>query len=113
MEQLTETTHHRNDLQRKVMSNPNHRDGQQPPLPNPDILTSWAVELGRLATTIEQEISSQNFTPSVISSITAITPIVQLLSESLFAVVMNGIVWSKEIDEQAPLQLEYSHPGYL
>ena len=113
MEQLTETTHHRNDLQRKVMSNPNHRDGQQSPLPNPDILTSWAVELGRLATNIEQEISSQNFTPSVTSSITAITSIVQLLSESLFAVVMNGIVWSKEIDEQAPLQLEYSHPGYL
>ena len=95
------------------MSNPNHRDGQQPPLPNPDILTSWAAELGRLATNIEQEISSQNFTPSVISSITAITPIVQLLSESLFAVVMNGIVWSKETDEQCPLPLEYSHPGYL
>ena len=113
MEQLTETTHHWNDLQRKVMSNPNQPDGQQPPFPNPDILTSWAVELGRLATNIEQEISSQNFTPSVISSITAITPIVQLLSESLFAVVMNGIVWSKETDEQSPLPLEYIPPGYL
>ena len=113
MEQLTETTHHWNDLQRKVMSNPNQPDGQQPPFPNPDILTSWAVELGRLATNIEQEISSQNFTPSVISSITAITPIVQLLSESLFAVVMNGIVWLKETDEQSPLPLEYIPPGYL
>ena len=113
MEQLTETTHHWNDLQRKVMSNPNQPDGQQPPFPNPDILTSWAVELGRLATNIEQEISSQNFTPSVISSITAITPIVQLLSESLFAVVMNGIVWSNETDEQSPLPLEYIPPGYL
>ena len=113
MEQLTETTHHWNDLQRKVMSKPNQPDGQQPPFPNPDILTSWAVELGRLATNIEQEISSQNFTPSVISSITAITPIVQLLSESLFAVVMNGIVWSKETDEQSPLPLEYIPPGYL
>jgi len=113
MEQLTETTHHWNDLQRKVMSNPNQPDGHQPPFPNPDILTSWAVELGRLATNIEQEISSQNFTPSVISSITAITPIVQLLSESLFAVVMNGIVWSKETDEQSPLPLEYIPPGYL
>jgi hypothetical protein len=113
MEQLTETTHHWNDLQRKVMNNLNQLDGTQPVLPNPDILTSWAVELGRLATNIEQEISSQNFTPSVISSITAITPIVQLLSESLFAVVMNGIVWSKETDEQSPLPLEYIPPGYL
>ena len=113
MEQLTETTHHRNDLQRKVMNNPNQPDGQQQPLPNPDILASWAAELGRLATNIEKEILSQNFTPSVISSITAITPIVQLLSESLFAVVMNGIVWSKETDEQSPLPLEYSQPGYL
>ena len=113
MEQLTKTTHHRNDLQRKVMNNPNRPDGTQPVLPNPDILTSWAVELGRLATNIEQEISSHNFTPSVISSITAITPIVQLLSESLFAVVMNGVVWSKETNEQDPVQLEFSHPGYL
>ena len=95
------------------MNNPNRPDGTQPVLPNPDILTSWAVELGRLATNIEQEISSHNFTPSVISSITAITPIVQLLSESVCAVVMNGIVWSKETDEQCPLPLEYSHPGYL
>lgn len=95
------------------MNNVNQLDGTQPSLPNPDILTSWAVELGRLATNIEQEISCQNFTPSVISSITAITPIVQLLSESLFAVVMNGIVWSKETDEQSPLPLEYIPPGYL
>ena len=63
------------------MNNPNRPDGTQPVLPNPDILTSWAVELGRLASNIEREISCQNFTPSVISSITAITPIVQLLSE--------------------------------
>ena len=95
------------------MNNPNQPDGTHQTLPNPDILTSWAVELGRLATNIEQEISSQNFTPSVISSITAITPIVQLLSESLFAVVMSGIVWSKETDEQSPLPLEYIPPGYL
>ena len=95
------------------MNNLNQLDGTQPVLPNPDILTSWAVELGRLATNIEQEISSQNFTPSVISSITAITPIVQLLSESLFAVVMNGIVWSKEPENQSPLPLEYIPPGYF
>ena len=95
------------------MNNLNQPDGTQPVLPNPDILTSWAVELGRLASNIEREISCQNFTPSVISSITAITPIVQLLSESLFAVVMNGIVWSKETDEQSPLPLEYIPPGYL
>ena len=95
------------------MNNLNQPDGTQPVLPNPDILTSWAVELGRLASNIEREISCQNFTPSVISSITAITPIVQLLSESLFAVVMNGIVWSKEIDKQSPLPLEYIPPGYL
>jgi hypothetical protein len=95
------------------MNSPNQPDGQQQMIPNPDVLTSWAAELGRLAATIEQEISSQNFTPSVISSITAITPIVQLLSESLFAVVMNGVVWSKETNEQDPVQLKFSHPGYL
>ena len=83
-------------------------------VPAPTVLTSWAAELHRLATSVEQSIQSKDYAPSVVSSLTAMTPIVNLLSDSLMTVVMNELTWpdSDESDShdtpRPPLD-----PGYL
>ena len=95
------------------MTNHQHQSKNGPDIPAPTVLTSWANELQRLASAVEQDISSKNFVPSVVSSLTAITPIVNLLSESLMTVVMNELTWPEsEVDdksEDAPKDV----PGYL
>ncbi len=89
------------------------RQEQENLVPTPQVLSAWANELGRLASSVEQEISTHNFTPSVVSSLTAIGPIVQLLSDSLFAVVMNEMKWPDSTTEIESRELDFTMPGYL
>jgi hypothetical protein len=83
-------------------------------VPAPTVLTSWAAELHRLATSVEQSIQSKEYAPSVVSSLTAMTPIVNLLSDSLMTVVMNELTWpdSEESDSQEDPRPPLD-PGYL
>ena len=82
-------------------------------IPAPTVLTSWANELQRLASAVEQDISSKNFVPSVVSSLTAITPIVNLLSESLMTVVMNELTWPENENDDKSECVAPEVPGYL
>ena len=95
------------------MTNHQHQSKNGPDIPAPTVLTSWANELQRLASAVEQDISSKNFVPSVVSSLTAITPIVNLLSESLMTFVMNELTWPEsEVDDELEVAPKVM-PGYL
>ena len=95
------------------MSQTTTRQEQEKLIPTPQVLSAWAIELGRLASSVEQEIATHNFTPSVVSSLTAIGPIVQLLSDSLFTVVMNEMEWPDSTTEIQSCEPDFTMPGYL
>ena len=95
------------------MTTQNHHSKNGPDIPAPTVLTSWANELQRLASAVEQDISSKNFVPSVVSSLTAITPIVNLLSESLMTVVMNELTWPENEKDDESESVAPEVPGYL
>ena len=86
---------------------------QEHSLPTPQVLSAWANELGRLASSVEHEITTHNFTPSVVSSLTAIGPIVQLLCDSLFTVVMNEMELPESTTEFQSRETDFTIPGYL
>ena len=96
------------------MTSNNRESNTEMAVPAPTVLTSWAAELHRLATSVEQSIQSKDYAPSVVSSLTAMTPIVNLLSDSLMTVVMNELTWpdSEESDSQEAPRPPLD-PGYL
>lgn len=97
-----------------MMAKENERNAEMA-VPAPTVLTSWAAELHRLATSVEQSIQSKDYAPSVVSSLTAMTPIVNLLSDSLMKVVMNELTWPDSGEESDSPETSHPplNPGYL